>query len=112
MFKSRIGYLPAIAAGLLAVSAIAGASDPWSEEPPSVTVRYGDLDLSAPQGRSMLYRRLSHAARQVCPSADARELKATALSNACRTHAVRQAMRTIGGPLMARLASEHGISLD
>ena len=112
MFKSKTGYLSAIAAGLFAATAMAGAADQWSEEPPSVTVRYGDLDLGSPQGRSMLYRRLSLAAREVCPIAGAPGVVAAMQSKACQSRAVKQAMRTIGGPMVARLARERGISLD
>jgi UrcA family protein len=112
MLKSKIGYLSAIAAGLFAATAMAGAADQWSDGTPSVTVRYGDLDLSSAQGRSMLYRRLSLAAQEVCPTVGAPGVGAIKQSNACQARAVKQAMRTIGGPMVARLASERGISLD
>jgi UrcA family protein len=107
-----MGYLSAVAAGLFAATAMAGAADKWSDEVPSVTVRFGDLDLSSPQGRSTLYRRLTLAAQEVCPIAEAPGVVAAMQSKACRSRAVKQAMRTIGGPMVARLASERGISLD
>ena len=112
MLKSKMGYLSAIAAGLFAATAMAGTTDKWSDEAPSVAVRYGDLDLNSPEGRSMLYRRLSLAAQEVCPIAGAPGMVAARQSKACRSRAVKQAMRTIGGPMVARLAREHGISLD
>jgi UrcA family protein len=107
-----MGYLSAVAAGLFVATTAAGATESWSDQVPSVTVRYGDLDLSSPQGRSMLYRRLSLAAQEVCPIAEAPGVVAAMQSKACRSRAVKQAMRSIGGPMVARLASEHGISLD
>ena len=50
----------AFAAAVLAVPA--GAAD----EPPSVGVRYGDLDLTSAQGQRQLDIRLERAAREVC----------------------------------------------
>jgi UrcA family protein len=36
----------------------------------SIIVKYGDLDLSSPDGASVLYKRLMHAAREVCKRPD------------------------------------------
>jgi UrcA family protein len=41
---------------------------------PRVTVRFGDLDLSKPQGAETLYRRIRSAARQVCAPLDGGDL--------------------------------------
>jgi UrcA family protein len=37
---------------------------------PTYAVTYGDLDLSRTTGEARLYRRIDHAARQVCASLD------------------------------------------
>lgn len=49
----------------------------------SVTVSHADLDLSNAAGRDTLARRISHAARQVCGTADARDLRGMADRNRC-----------------------------
>jgi UrcA family protein len=55
--------LGAAAAILLASGATAQASP---AEPVSVAVRYADLDLSSPKGRTMLENRIEAAAREMC----------------------------------------------
>jgi UrcA family protein len=63
----------------LAFLALAAATSAWSADtidetrveashvaPPSITVRYGDLNLSSEEGRESLNARLSRAAKTVC----------------------------------------------
>jgi UrcA family protein len=54
----------ALALTLSALAPNTWAAD-WSE-PPSVTVHYGDLNLSTKQGVETLHRRINSAAQQVC----------------------------------------------
>ena len=59
-----IAIILATAALNLSGLSIAQASD--SGDSPSITVRFGDLDLTRNEGLSSLYTRLSHAAKSVC----------------------------------------------
>jgi UrcA family protein len=110
MSKFSMLCLSALAASLLAATASAGAVYGWSDQPPSVTVRYGDLNLASADGRSSLYRRLRQAAQQVCPDADASDMGRFARSQACQIQAVQRALRSIGGPVVAQLQVEHGLA--
>jgi UrcA family protein len=110
-FSMAVSLLAAAASAMANDTVVSDPSSQWSDAP-SVTVRFADLDLSQAQGRSALYRRLSYAAQKVCPLTDSSSLGALMRSEACQSKAVKQAMRTIGGPMVARLATERGISLD
>lgn len=64
------------AAAIVAVLAVPAAAK-------SVAVPYGDLDLSAAQGRAALDKRIAAAARKVCPAVDGLELRAQMAAKAC-----------------------------
>jgi len=67
----------------------------------SRVVRFKDLDLSTAVGARSLYERITTAARIVCrEAADVRD---------CRAHAVEDAVRSVGSPL---LSSVHGSSVN
>ena len=83
--------LSAFAAGFAGLS---GASDAIAEQ--SVTVKYGDLNLSNQQGASALYRRIVLAAHQVCDSTQ--DLSAPAKAKACRDKAIADAVTKVGHP--------------
>ena len=51
---------------LALILGVLGAAQAFSAEPASITVKYGDLDLSTPSGAHTLYSRISGAARTVC----------------------------------------------
>ena len=57
----------ALALVVLASQAVAGPESQHSLQP-SVTVRFGDLNTSSVQGSTVLYGRISDAARAVCDS--------------------------------------------
>jgi len=94
----------------LAACLIAGTS--YAASPaaaPSVSVRYGDLDLSTDQGVNKLYARVAAAARHVCADGlDIRDLAAYAAERACETHAIDSAVQQVQAPkVAARLAARH-----
>ncbi|MEQ5788449.1 UrcA family protein [Erythrobacter sp. NFXS35] len=66
--------LPAIALALAA---------PVVAQPTSVSVPYGDLDLTKAAGRDALERRLTRAAHQVCGTYTARDLATIRHQKAC-----------------------------
>ena len=67
------------------------------------TVRFKDLDLSTAEGAQKLYERITTAAQVVCRDAYYTEIRE------CRAHAVDEAVRSIGRPL---LSSVHRSTVD
>jgi UrcA family protein len=84
-------------AGVLSAAHAAAPND----SVPSIVVNYSDLNLSTEVGTLALYRRIVAAARQVCPSADTRELQALALSRACQAAATERAVHDVNSPKLA-----------
>lgn len=72
---------------------------------PSVRVSYRDLDLSSERGAQALLLRIESAARQVCPSADTRDLSIVSASHGCVREAVARAVRRVRSPTLAALYS-------
>jgi UrcA family protein len=59
----------------------------------SKTVYFGDLDISSSAGQATLSRRIATAARQVCGSADVRDIKGNLDVKNCRKEAIASANR-------------------
>lgn len=68
----------------LAVTAAAAIATPAAAQTDSITIGYGDLNLSSQAGRAALDQRIDGAAQQLCGSYSPLELKMAALSRACR----------------------------
>ena len=68
MTKSVLSIVLA-AATLATVAGSAAASSPFDRHTVSTVVRYGDLDLGAPDGAKAVLTRIRHAAKQVCEPA-------------------------------------------
>jgi UrcA family protein len=83
--------LGALAFGFAGVSA---AADSGAR---STTVKYGDLNLSDPQGAATLYRRIVKAARAVCDSSDESPWSMVA-ADRCVKKAVADAVTKVGQP--------------
>jgi UrcA family protein len=67
-----------------------------AQDPPSVTVRYQDLNLNSSQGVTVLYQRIRGAASKVCRSSDGREpLKQQRLLSDCFADAVANAVHAV-----------------
>jgi UrcA family protein len=95
----------ALAACLFAGTSFAASPQTTS----SVTVRYGDLDLSRDEDMSTLHARVAAAARQVCGAdgVDTRNLQAYAAVRSCETQAIADAERDVQGTKLAALAARH-----
>jgi len=104
--------LAALAASVIAGTAGSANLPTAADAPPSMTVRYADLDLHTAQGVATLYHRLTLAARAVCPEPDAHHLENLGVTRKCRQAAVARAVDTIGNPMLARIAVDHGVSND
>jgi UrcA family protein len=92
-------------AGLVAsVSAFAGTTD---ADVRSVAVRYDDLNLSTSVGVNTLYRRISAAAREVCPDIYSRDPRAFVAARSCQADAIAKAVREVNNPSLAMLHANH-----
>ena len=82
----------------LSFAAVCAADD--STNPPSATVKYGDLNLSNPQGAAALYSRIVGAAHEVCRSfeIDSRNPMFVQALNACVHKAIADAVTKVGQP--------------
>ena len=75
-----------------------------SDNPPSLTVKYQELDLSKGAGAQELYRRIRHAAKAVCREAiDNRDLHESGRYGKCVQDATDKAVREVNQPLVSSL---------
>jgi len=71
---------------------------------PSITVNYSELDISKPQGLTVLYARIQRAARSVCGVDDSpRELSRARHSMVCYKSAIEDAVRQVNRPTLTAL---------
>lgn len=96
-----------VGSSLLSTLAVAANSVTLSDEVPTVTVRYGDLNLASEAGARKLYQRLSVAAQEVCPAQDAHSLALLSYNRTCRANAIARAVHEINSPRLAALHAEH-----
>jgi UrcA family protein len=84
---------------LALIVCLLGITPAWSNaaDVTSVTVRYGDLDLSSPAGADALYRRIQAAGKQVCGYSGATLLEQAAWRS-CYRNAVGDAVRKVNSP--------------
>jgi len=92
-----------IAASLFSVlfssfAALPAAAD--SLEPLKETVKFGDLDISHPQGAAVLYHRIRAAAQNVCSPFDGSGVSAKMHLDACVKKAVADAVTTVDEPAL------------
>ena|SRR5579863_578895 len=74
----------------------------------SVTVRYGDLDLSSDTGTAVLYKRITSAARQVCLDDGERNLGLLAAAYKCEERAIAHAVQEVNSSKLAMLYAARG----
>lgn len=97
-----------LSAGLATLQAQADARDQIR----SVVVRYGDLDLAAADGASVLYQRLKHAARKVCKEPDG-SFGDPAVWLHCYHDALEHAVSDLGNARVIALYNrEHKVSVS
>lgn len=97
-----------LAAGAaLALTASAHAQDLQGQEPGpmSLTVSYGDLDLTHDAGAQALYHRIRHAAERVCGGyPDSQVLALRSPYETCRKEAVERAVKSLHAPMVTAAA--------
>ena len=93
---SRLITTAIFAALAFGCGAVSIAGD-WSDVPQAV-VKFGDLNLSNPQGAAALYDRIAAAAHEVCKPFDVgiRDLALHAQLNACVHKAIADAVTKVG----------------
>jgi len=92
-------------AGIMAIGAASAASP--DSGVPTVVVKYSEQSLATDGGVNDLYRRITNAAKQVCPTASIRDLSAIRQVEECRDQAVARAIRQIDNSRLAALYATH-----
>ena len=92
IFTATLGAL-ALSWGAASIAAVEG-------DVPQAVVKFGDLNLSSPQGAAKLYSRIAAAGSEVCKAfdIDGRDLGARARLNACVHKAIADAVTKVDRP--------------
>lgn len=69
---------------------------------PQEIVRFGDLDLTRPAGAQELYRRITHAARDVCETVSAGGSAPTIRNRLCIEQAIERGVAAVDSPLLTQ----------
>jgi UrcA family protein len=89
------------------VASVASFAATPGVDAPSAEVRYGDLDLATTAGVDVLYRRISAAARDVCPDVHSRDLRTVLAAQRCQAAAISKAVSQVNNPSLAMLHAAH-----
>jgi UrcA family protein len=99
----RLTALGLAAAATLSCAAPALAQT--SDTVPSVSVKYGDLNIRSPAGAQVLLKRIEAAANTACGDApDIRLLRQWAGFGECRRSAVARAVAAVDSPMLTATA--------
>ena len=89
------------------VASVASFAATPAVDAPSVSVRYDDLNLSTTAGVDALYRRISAAARDVCPDIYSRDTNIVLAAQHCQAAAISKAVSQVNSPGLAMLHAAH-----
>jgi len=81
------------------VSQLANAAP--AQDPPTVVVRFADLDLTHTQGVTVLYQRLKSAAETVCATQNGRDLGSQTRYKICWQSALGTAVAKVDQPALS-----------
>ncbi len=90
----------AFVASILTLTTVDARAAAPHEDAYSVTVQFGDLDLSREPGIARLYSRIKGAARQVCYQQAEAQLVAKQAYGQCVKRAVSEAVARINRPML------------
>ena len=90
----------------LAVTTVSFAA-PRTDDSPSITVRYSDLDLTTAAGANALYHRIANAASEVCPDPRTRNLGILEARKRCQQDAIARAVQAVNNPQLALVHAAH-----
>jgi UrcA family protein len=103
--RARFGLLVlGSLAGIIAAGAASAAGD--DSDVPSIVVKYSEQSLATDDGAYALYRRITAAAKRVCPDAS-KDLSRLVIAQQCRDEAVARAIRQIDNSRLAALHAAH-----
>ena len=85
------------------VASVTGFAATPDVDVPSVKVRYDDLNLATTAGANTLYRRISSAARDVCPDLYSRDTHIVLAAQRCQAAAIAKAVSEVNSPSLAML---------
>jgi UrcA family protein len=92
-------------AGVMAAGAASAASP--DDNVPTVVVKYSEQSLATDAGVYTLYRRITSAAKQVCPDASIRNFSVQRQVEQCRDQAIARAIQKIDNSRLAALHAVH-----
>jgi len=92
-------------AGVMAAGAASAAA--LDSDVPSVVVKYSEQSLATDDGVYALYRRITSAAKKVCPDASTRDLSRLTKIEQCQEQAIARAIRQIDNSRLAALHAAH-----
>jgi len=95
------GFIASAIFGVLATSIAAVSTAAEGTEALQVTVKYGDLNVSTPQGAAALYSRIRVAADAVCWPLDHGDLSSKVKMAACVHKAIADAVTTVDQPTLS-----------
>jgi UrcA family protein len=87
----------------LSFATVSNAAD--DTVPPQVIVKFGDLNISNPQGAATLYARIRSAAKSVCSQFDGRRLEEMAKRDACINKAILGAVTKVNNSALSAVYS-------
>jgi UrcA family protein len=96
-FAARCLGLGLIGGALLGSQAFAAVPT----DPPSIRVKYGDLNLQTPAGVEALYKRIHSAATQVCDSGGDRNLSILTYDRKCAAATETQAIEKVNNAALS-----------
>ena len=99
--KAKIALL--LLAGLMGAIAAGAAPAGSDNDVPRVVVKYSEASLGNEAGVADLYRRITVAARQVCPTAQVGDFLSQIVAKECQDAAVSRAIQQIDNSRLARL---------
>jgi UrcA family protein len=103
--RAKLGLLVLGSFGAVMAAGAASAASPDSDLP-SVVVKYSAQSLETDEGVYALYRRITSAAKQVCPDPSMRGLGLQMKVEQCRKQAIARAIGQIDN---SRLAALHAV---
>jgi UrcA family protein len=99
--KTTFGCATLVLASIVSGTAIASDT---ATEPPMSAVSFADLNLNSAAGVATLYRRIEHAANQVCDyPRETRQIKITVDLRTCKARATERAVLQVGSPALSAL---------
>ncbi len=90
----------AAAAVCLACVAVGAHANGTAYDVPARTVHYADLNLNTEAGAAILYKRIRHAAEQVCGDVGSRELAQAAAAQACVNRTIFSSVHSVNSPTL------------